>query len=135
VRPNCDTLYVPNWDQDTQKQVRDALRSLDSTLADLRRGGGSRDEVDPVRHLIATAAGWGLNPDTDAIYLNVTPAGNDGRGIYRLTKRHRGVTAKRQRPLRPSLAEHMGHVQVQVQGQPRIGRPTRLGGRRCPAGT
>jgi hypothetical protein len=41
--------------------------------------------VDPVRHLIATAAGWGLNPDTDAIYLNVTPSGNNGRGVSRLT--------------------------------------------------
>lgn len=37
-----------------------------------------------MRHLIATAAGWGLNPDRDAIYLNVTPSGNDGRAVHRL---------------------------------------------------
>jgi hypothetical protein len=37
-------------------------RGLGSTLTDLRGGGGSREEVDPVRHLIATAAGWGLIP-------------------------------------------------------------------------
>ena len=44
-----------------------------------------RNEVDPVRHLIGTAAGWGGNPDKDAIYLNVTPPKNDGKTIYRLT--------------------------------------------------
>ena len=37
-----------------------------------------------MRHLIATASAWGLNPDEDAIYLNVTPTGNDGRAIYKL---------------------------------------------------
>jgi hypothetical protein len=31
------------------------------------------------------AAGWGLNPDKDATYLNVTPSTNDGTGVYRLT--------------------------------------------------
>jgi len=73
-QPTSGSFEVPGWDQASQKQVRDALLSLSSTLPDLRRGGGSREEVDPVRHLIATAAGWGLNPDRDAIYLNVTPA-------------------------------------------------------------
>jgi hypothetical protein len=43
-----------------------------------------KDEVDPVRHLIGTASAWGLNPDKDAIYLNVTPAKNDGASIYTL---------------------------------------------------
>jgi hypothetical protein len=75
---------APNWDQASQKIVRDALLVLNSTLPDLRKGGGRRDEVDPVRHLIATASGWGLNPDKDAIYLNVTPARNDGSGVYKL---------------------------------------------------
>ena len=26
----------------------------------------------------------GLNPDKDAVYLNVTPRNNDGRGVYKL---------------------------------------------------
>jgi hypothetical protein len=84
-QPGSGGFEAPNWDQASQKQVRDALLSLSSTLPDLRKGGGSREEVDPVRHLIATAAGWGLNPDKDAVYLNVTPTGNDGHGVYRLT--------------------------------------------------
>ena len=75
---------VPNWDQASQKKVRDALVVLGATLPDWRHAAGRRDEVDPVRHLIVTATGWGLNPDKDAIYLNVTPSKNDGTTIYKL---------------------------------------------------
>lgn len=75
---------MPNWDQVSQKKVRDSLLALNSTLPDLRRAFGSRFQVDQVRHLIGTAAAWGGNPDKDAIYLNVTPAVNDGKTTYRL---------------------------------------------------
>jgi hypothetical protein len=74
-------LELPNWDKASQDKVRNALLMLNETLLDLRRAGGRRDQVDPVRHLIGTASGWGLNPDKDAIYLTVTPAQNDGKGI------------------------------------------------------
>jgi hypothetical protein len=77
-------LEMPHWDPVSQKKVRDALLVLSETLPDLRRAAGRRDEVDPVRHLIATASAWGLNPDKDAIYLNVTPDRNDGTTVYRL---------------------------------------------------
>jgi hypothetical protein len=46
---------------------------------------GTRDDVDPVRHLIGSAMGWGGNPEEDALYLNVTPSKNDGKTVYRLT--------------------------------------------------
>jgi hypothetical protein len=63
---------VPNWDQASQKKMRDALLVLNETLPDLRNAGGRKEEVDPVRHLIGTASYWGLNPDKEAVYLNVT---------------------------------------------------------------
>ena len=75
---------VPNWDAASQKKVRDALVVLGATIPDWSRAAGRRNEVDPVRHLIVTATGWGLNPDKDAIYLNVTPSKNDGTTIYKL---------------------------------------------------
>src|SRR5690242_9632789 len=75
---------VPKWDAVSQKKVRDALLTLSGTLPDLRRAFGSRAGVDPVRHLIATASGWGGNPDKDATYLSFTPAKNDGTIIYKL---------------------------------------------------
>jgi hypothetical protein len=76
---------VPNWDQASQKKVRDALIVLATTIPDFRRAFGTRQEVDPIRHLIGSAAAWGGNPDKDALYLNITPAMNDGKTIYKLT--------------------------------------------------
>jgi hypothetical protein len=78
------TLTLPNWDAASHKKVRDALLVLGSTLPDFRKSFGIKAEVDPVRHLIATAAAWGGNPDRDAVYLNITPARNDGKTTYKL---------------------------------------------------
>lgn len=78
------SFEVPNWDPVSQKKVRDALLVLGSTLPDYRGAFGAKGEVDPIRHLIGAAAGWGGNPDSAAIYLNVTPSKNDGKTIYKL---------------------------------------------------
>ena len=64
--------------------MRDALLVLGGTRSDLRGMFGTRDQVDPVRHLIGSAMAWGGNPEKDAIYLNVTPEQNDGGTAYRL---------------------------------------------------
>ena len=76
---------VPSWDQASQKKVRDALAVLGSTLPDFKHAFGSKEQVDPIRHLIGTATGWGGNPDKEAFYLNVTPPKNDGSAVHRLT--------------------------------------------------
>ncbi len=75
---------MPNWDPVSEKKVRDALVVLGEPLSDWKHAAGRRDEVDPIRHLIVTATGWGLNPDKDAIYLNVTPRKNDSTTVYKL---------------------------------------------------
>jgi len=75
---------VPNWDATSQKKVRDALLVLGSTMPDFRNAFGTKEQVDPVRHLVGTALGWGGNPDKDATYLNITPAVNDGSTVYKL---------------------------------------------------
>jgi hypothetical protein len=75
---------VPNWDPTSQKKVRDALLVLASTIADFKNAFGAKGDVDPIRHLIVTAAGWGGNPGKDATYLAVTPAKNDGSTVYKL---------------------------------------------------
>jgi hypothetical protein len=76
---------VPNWDQESQKKVREALLTLGSTLPDSRGMFGAKGQVDPVRRLIGAAMAWGGNPEKDATYLSVTPAQNDGKVIHRLT--------------------------------------------------
>jgi len=75
---------TPNWDQASQKKVRDALLVLGSTIPNFNRAFGTKAEVDPIRHLVGTAVGWGGNPDKDATYLNITPAKNDGTTVYKL---------------------------------------------------
>jgi hypothetical protein len=77
-------LELPEWDPASQKKVRDALLVLASTMPDFKKAFGTKADVDPVRHLIGTAAAWGGNPDKDAVYLNVTPPKNDGKTVYRL---------------------------------------------------
>lgn len=78
------SFEIPNWDQVSQKKVRDALLSLATSLPDTKRMFGSREDVDPVRFVIGAAMGWGANPPSEALYLNVTPAENDGKTVYKL---------------------------------------------------
>ena len=75
---------VPNWNSASQKKVREALLTLGSTIPDFKSAFGAKGQVDPVRHLIGSALGWGGNPDKEATYLNITPDKNDGKTIYRL---------------------------------------------------
>jgi len=76
---------VPNWDQASQKKIRDALLVLGSTKPSLAGAFGTKETVDPINHLIASATAWGGNPDKDAFYLNVIPPRNDGNQVYTLT--------------------------------------------------
>jgi hypothetical protein len=76
---------IPRWDPASQKKVRDALLVLASTTDGFRAAFGRQGEVDPVRHLLGTAAGWGGNPDRDAVYMGESPAKNDGITVHRVT--------------------------------------------------
>jgi hypothetical protein len=87
------SFEAPNWDQASQKKVREALIVLASTIVDFKKAFGTKEQVDPIRHLIGTAAAWGGNPDKDATYLNVTPAKNDGNTIYKLSVKEVPVDA------------------------------------------
>jgi hypothetical protein len=75
---------TPNWDPASQKMARDALLVLAAQLTDTKGMFGSKKDVDPIRHLIGAASAWGGNPEQDALYLNVTPAKNDGTTIFKL---------------------------------------------------
>jgi hypothetical protein len=76
---------IPNWDASSQVDVRTGLMVLADTLPDAKGMFGPRGAVDPVRRLIGSGAAWGGIPDKDALYLNVAPARDDGRTVYRLT--------------------------------------------------
>ena len=78
------TFDIPDWDSASRDKVRSALLELNSTLTSFDHAFGTKDEVDPVHHLIGTAAGWGGNPDSEATYMAITPHQNDGTTVYKL---------------------------------------------------
>ncbi len=77
-------LELPAWDKTSQDNVRKALLALGATMNGFNKAFGTKDQVDPVHHLIGAAAGWGGNPDSEATYVGVTPTKNDGKTIYTL---------------------------------------------------
>ncbi len=78
---------VPDWDGASLTKVREALLAVAAANGgiDSARMFGRKGEVDPVQHLIGTAAGWGGNPPTAALYGGAEPEQNDGKTAYRLT--------------------------------------------------
>jgi hypothetical protein len=75
---------VPAWDNASLLKVRNALLILGETV-DSRNMFGARGEVDPIRHLIGSAVGWGGAPQKAALYIAISPAKNDGTTVHRLT--------------------------------------------------
>jgi hypothetical protein len=63
----------PDYDAASHTATRNALLELAKGVDGFAHSFGTRHEVDPVCHLIATAAGWGGLPETEAFYANVNP--------------------------------------------------------------
>jgi len=71
-----------DYDTASLDATRNAILELAKHVADFGGAFGSKSEVDPVKHLIGTAAGWGGLPASEALYVNVDPRLPVGR--YRL---------------------------------------------------
>jgi hypothetical protein len=76
---------LPDYDRASLDSTRKALLELAKHLGRFDHAFGARGDVDPVRHLVATAAGWGGLPDREARYLGVDPQLPVGE--YKLTVR------------------------------------------------
>lgn len=76
---------LPAWDQASLTSVRNELKSSGASLGDMSKAFGTRQEVDPKQHLMATAVGWGGLPARDALYVPVQPKANDGKTVHRLS--------------------------------------------------
>jgi hypothetical protein len=79
------SFAIPDWDKASQNLTRTALLELAALLPDTRSMFGTREQVDPVRHVIGSASAWGGNPESEAMYLNRVAPQNDGQTIYRIT--------------------------------------------------
>ena len=76
-------LELPDWDDATLKEIREALLVL-SKHTTYEHAFGTKAQVNPIHHLIGTASGWGGNPDKDAAYAGGNPAKNDGKTVYKM---------------------------------------------------
>lgn len=66
-------FMAPEWDRGSLDRTREALLELAKGYPGFDRAFGARQDVDPVRHLVGTAAGWGGLPSHEATYVNVDP--------------------------------------------------------------
>jgi len=71
---SAEPLQLPDYDEESLTTVRNALKELGRTLPGTSGMFGTREAVDPVRHLIGTAIGWGGLPEEEAFYETVEPA-------------------------------------------------------------
>lgn len=70
---SAQPFEMPDYDEASFTAVRTAVLGLSKTQHQFDRAFGSRQVVDPIRHLLGTASGWGGLPETEATYINVDP--------------------------------------------------------------
>lgn len=75
-------FVMPDYDEASFTSTREALLQLASGIGGFTGAFGPRDRVDPIKHLLGTAAGWGGLPSEEATYLN---AGGLPVGEYEVT--------------------------------------------------
>jgi hypothetical protein len=80
---SAEPFASPEYDTASLDTTRTALLTLAAGMSGFDHTFGTRDEVDPVRHLIGTAAGWGGLPSSEAAYVGVDPQVPPGE--YELT--------------------------------------------------
>jgi len=77
------SFRLPDYETGSFDRTRNALLALAAEQGSFERSFGRREDVDPVHHLIGTAAGWGGLPDAEATYVGAAP--NLPVGEYELT--------------------------------------------------
>ncbi|WP_282121579.1 DUF1214 domain-containing protein [Ruegeria atlantica] len=72
----------PDYNQKDLEDLISETLKLGRFAPDATRTFGPKSEVDPLRHFIGTAVGWGGLPETEAFYLSVEP--NLPVGTYKI---------------------------------------------------
>ena len=62
-----------DYDRESLDTTRRSLLELAKNVGGFDHAFGARSDVDPVRHLLGTAAGWGGLPEREAHYVGGTP--------------------------------------------------------------
>lgn len=86
IQADKGRFEIPNWDQRSLEEMREALKILGRYLPSRDAAfGATIEEVDPVAYLIGSADAWGGWKPENAVYMNFTPARNDGMTPHVLT--------------------------------------------------
>ena len=71
-------LDIPDWNREQLLAARGALNTLAKLGMNTARAFGTREETDPIDHLVGAAAGWGGLPQKNAFYEIASVRKNDG---------------------------------------------------------
>jgi len=89
VEQNCDGGHpdIPEWDPVSLDKIRNAFETLFSTTEDQNAGRmfGMVKDLDPMRHMMGVAVGWGGLRPTDTIYQSYFPAPEFADGATPMT--------------------------------------------------
>ena len=66
-------FILPDYDETGFEGLMRATIEIGRFAPDSSRVFGARDEVEPLRHFLGTAVGWGGLPESEAFYLNIEP--------------------------------------------------------------
>lgn len=70
---SASPFIVPDYDEQSFQGLLKATIDMGRFATDSFHVFGAREDVEPLRHFIGTAVGWGGLPETEAFYLNVDP--------------------------------------------------------------
>jgi hypothetical protein len=70
---SAQPFAMPDYDTDSFDATREALLQLARGISGFDHCFGTKEQVEPVHHLLGTAAGWAGLPDNEARYVNVDP--------------------------------------------------------------
>lgn len=68
-----ERYHHPNYEDVSYDAIYELLLKLSNYMPESSRTFGTKEAVDPVRHMLGTAFGWGGLAEQDAYYLNVNP--------------------------------------------------------------
>jgi hypothetical protein len=80
---SAEPFAMPDYETKSFDGTRQAVLELAKHQEEFDNAAGKRGEVDEVKHLLVTAAGWGALPDSEARYIPVLP--DKPVGQYSLT--------------------------------------------------
>lgn len=85
IQEDSGSFEIPEWDIEGLARVRDAINVLALTRTDTTPYFGQKALLNPLYHLLGTAAGWGGNPPEGAMYAIDSVDQNDGTTPYTVT--------------------------------------------------